>query len=81
MMFIILKSWKQFDCWEISICWIYYLPIRILISDQMLLKIISKDFPGGLVAKTPCFQWGGPGSISGQGTSSCMLQLRPSTAK
>ena len=34
------------------------------------------DFPGGPVAKTPRSQGGGPGSVSGQGTKSHMLQLR-----
>ena len=34
------------------------------------------DFPGGPVAKAPCSQERGPGSISGQGTKSHMLQLR-----
>ena len=35
------------------------------------------DFPGGLVAKTPCSQCRGPGFR----TSSNVLQLRPDTAK
>ena len=34
------------------------------------------DFPGSLVAKIPCSQAEGLGSIPGQGTRSLMLQLR-----
>ena len=34
------------------------------------------DFPDGPVAKTPCSQCRGPGSIPGQGTRSHMPQLR-----
>ena len=34
------------------------------------------QFPGGPEAKTPSSQWGGLGSISGQGTRSHMPQLR-----
>ena len=50
-----------------------------------------RDFPGGLVAKTLCFQCRGPGLIPGQGTRSHMhaatksshaaMKLRPGTAK
>ena len=36
----------------------------------------SWEFPGGPVAKTPCCQCRGLGSIPGQGTRSHMLQLR-----
>ena len=32
------------------------------------LKIKRRDFPGGLVVKTVLPVWGGPGSITGQGT-------------
>ena len=38
--------------------------------------VLLRDFPGGLVAKTPCSQQGGLGSIPGQGTRPHMLQLR-----
>ena len=34
------------------------------------------DFPGGPVAKTPCSQCRGLGSIPGQGTRSHMPRLR-----
>ena len=44
-------------------------------------NIVRGDFPGGLVAKTLCFQCRGPGSFPGQGTRSHMLQLRPSSAR
>ena len=37
---------------------------------------MSRDFPGGPVAKTLCSNAGGPGSIPGQGTRSHMLQIR-----
>ena len=36
----------------------------------------GRDFSGGPVVKTLHFQCRGPGSIPGQGTRSCMLQLR-----
>ena len=40
------------------------------------------DFPGGPVAKTPCSQCRGLGSIPGQGTRSHMAATkRPGTAK
>jgi len=55
---------------------------------------MSRDFPGGPVAKTLCSNAGGPGSIPGQGTRSHMAhkslliaikdpvpQLRPGAAK
>ena len=47
-------------------------------SDVILEVIRSYDFPSGPVAKTPCFQSGGPGLISGLGTRSHMplLQLK-----
>ena len=48
----------------------------------------SRGFPGGPVAKTPHFQYRGPGFYPDQGSRSCMLQLRvrvpqarPSAAK
>ena len=41
-----------------------------------MVKTTNRDFPGGPVAKTPCFQSRGPGSIPGQGTRSHMLELR-----
>ena len=44
-------------------------------------KNICGDFPGGPVVKTQHSQRKGLGSISGQGTRSCMPQLRPGTAK
>ena len=40
-----------------------------------------RDFPGGLVAKTPPSQCRGLGFIPAQGTRSHMLQLRPGAAK
>ena len=40
--------------------------VRFLIEDS------GRDFPGGLVAKTPCSQCRGLGSIPGQGTRSYM---------
>ena len=40
------------------------------------LKRTNRDFPGGLVAKTPCFQCNDLGSVPGRGTRSHMLQLR-----
>ena len=39
------------------------------------------ESPDGPVAKTVHSQCRGPGSISGQGTRSHMLQLRPDAAK
>ena len=46
-------------------------------SWWLLPKIwLSWDFPGGPVAKTPCFQCKGPGSVPGLGTRSYMPQLR-----
>ena len=36
----------------------------------------KSDFPGGLDVKTPCSQCRGPGSNTGQGTRSYVLQLR-----
>ena len=36
----------------------------------------SWNFPGDSLAKTLCSLCGGPGSIPGQGTRSCMLQLK-----
>ena len=36
----------------------------------------SRDFPGGPVAKTPCSQCRGRGSIPGQGIRFLMLQLK-----
>ena len=44
-------------------------------------KNICGDFPGGPVVKTQHSQRKGLGSISGQGTRSCMPQLRPGKAK
>ena len=50
--------------------------VRFLIEDR------GRDFPGGLVVKTPCAQCRGLGSIPGQGTrshmqpKSCRLQQR-----
>ena len=46
-----------------------------LISQQVI-SLPSKDFPGGLVAKTLLSQCRGPHSISGQGTRLHMPQLR-----
>ena len=43
---------------------------------NQLKKLDFGDFPGGPVAKTPCSQRRGPGSIPGQGTRSCVPQLR-----
>ena len=34
---------------------------------KWLLKQRCRDFPGDAVAKTPCSQYRGPGSILGQG--------------
>ena len=39
------------------------------------------DFPGGPVVRTQAPNAGGLGSIPGQGTRSCTLQLRPGTAR
>ena len=36
-------------------------------------QIPCRDFPGGPVAKTPCSQYRGLGSIPGRGTRSCMM--------
>ena len=44
-------------------------------------KNIRGDFPGGPVVKTQHSQCRGLGSIPGQGTRSCMPQLRPGTDK
>ena len=46
-----------------------------------LLNISDKDFPAGPVAETLHPKARGPGSIPGQGTRSCVLQLRPGAAK
>ena len=40
-----------------------------------------QDVPGGSVVKTLGSETGGPGLIRGQGTRSCMPQLRPGTHK
>ena len=40
------------------------------------LKAFWRNFPGDPVAKTPPPNAGGPGLIPGQGTRSCILQLR-----
>ena len=44
-------------------------------------EVITRDFPGGPVAKTLRCQCRVQGSIPGQGTRSSMLQLRPGAAK
>ena len=46
------------------------------IADAFFKKntLLVGDFPGGSVTKTPTSNAGGPGSISGQGTRSLMLQ-------
>ena len=49
------------------------------IKKFVLLK--NKDFPGGPVARLHAPHPRGQGSITGQGTRSRMLQLRPSVAK
>ena len=44
---------------------------------EMSTETTRRDFPGGPVAKTPCFQLQGAGvSIPGQGTRSHVLQLK-----
>ena len=37
------------------------------------MRIGAIDFPGGPVVKTLCFDAGGPGSITGQGTRTQMV--------
>ena len=44
--------------------------VRFLKDDS------GRDFPGGLVAKTPCSQCRGLGLIPAQGTRSHLLQLK-----
>ena len=44
-------------------------------------KVRIRNFPDDPVAKTPCFQCGGSGSVPDRGARSCMLQLRSSAVK
>ena len=46
-----------------------------------ILKAVILRPPSGPVVRTLCFNAGGLGLIPGQGTRSCMLQLRPGRAK
>ena len=41
----------------------------------------GRDVPGGPVAKTLLFQCRGPGSVSGQGTGSCILKIPHAATK
>ena len=59
----------------------WYLKICFL-NNQFKKTTNFGDFPGGPVAKTPCSQCRGLGSIPGQGTRSQMAATkRPGTAK
>ena len=51
----------------------------LITSDSPLARILLGDFPGGPVVKTLCSNARGTSSIPGQGTRSCMLQLRAHT--
>ena len=53
----------------------------ISLQPKGLLRVCSRDLPGGPVTKTLCSQSRGPGFDPGQGTRSHMPQLRPSAAK
>ena len=54
--------------------YIHNLDIGIAGAFFFLNTLLVGDFPGGSVTKTPTSNAGGPGSISGQGTRSHMLQ-------
>ena len=61
----------------------FYLSVYIYYQKfkQNKTKQKTKDFPGGLVAKTLRSQCRDLGSIPGWGTRSQVLQLRPGAAK
>ena len=67
--------WIWHVLWD---CWPAVPDLATWSSDCLSLwtKRTNRDFPGGLVAKTPCFQCNDLGSIPGRGTRSHMLQLR-----
>ena len=44
--------------------------------EELKVLLILGIYPGGPVAKTPCFQCRGWGSIPGQGTRSHVTQLK-----
>ena len=69
------------------VCWAFCAPSlcahqRLLLPSAHDSRCSSRDFPSGLVARTPRSQCRGPpSSIPGQGTRSHMPQLRHGTTK